>query len=125
MNGYAIVLASSERERVQAVSISGSIAAMSDLPVQVFVTMDGLRAFERETAEPTPVGVLGLARATRDPAVKRGLGYLLALARALGPRASSRRAIAEPDATLVGGRAIGAVRPEESEPIRRPSIRPA
>lgn len=51
MNGYAIVLASSELERVQAVSIIGSIAAMSDIPVQVFVTMDGLRAFERETVE--------------------------------------------------------------------------
>ncbi|MFB6185008.1 MAG: DsrE/DsrF/DrsH-like family protein [Haloarculaceae archaeon] len=50
-NGYAIVLASSELARVQAVSIIGSIAAMSEIPVDVFVTMDGLLAFEKETVE--------------------------------------------------------------------------
>ena len=51
MNGYAIVLASGELERVQAVSMIGSIAAASDVPVQVFVTMNGLPTFERETVE--------------------------------------------------------------------------
>lgn len=50
-NGYAIVLASKELERVQAVSIIGSVAAASDVPVQVFVTMEGLLPFERETVE--------------------------------------------------------------------------
>ncbi|MDG5777574.1 DsrE/DsrF/DrsH-like family protein [Haloarculaceae archaeon H-GB2-1] len=50
-NGYAIVLASSELARVQAVSIIGSIAAMSEIPVDVFVTMDGLLPFEKETVE--------------------------------------------------------------------------
>jgi len=35
-----------------------------------------------ETAEPT--GALGMVRAMRDPEVKAGMGYLLALARALG-----------------------------------------
>ncbi|MFD1646524.1 DUF1641 domain-containing protein [Haloarchaeobius litoreus] len=34
--------------------------------------------------EPEPVGALGLVKATRDPEVKRGLGYLVAIARALG-----------------------------------------
>ncbi|MFW6448701.1 MAG: DUF1641 domain-containing protein [Halobacteriota archaeon] len=34
--------------------------------------------------EPEPVGMLGLARALRDPEVKAGLGRLLAIARALG-----------------------------------------
>ncbi|WP_435365379.1 DUF1641 domain-containing protein [Haloarchaeobius sp. DYHT-AS-18] len=34
--------------------------------------------------ESEPVGVIGLAKATRDPEVKEGLGYLLALAKALG-----------------------------------------
>ena len=41
---------------------------------------------DAETAEPAPVGLLGLARATRDPEVRQGLGYLLALAGALGER---------------------------------------
>lgn len=48
MNGYAVVLASGELERVQAVSMIGSIAASSDIPVQVFVTMNGLSAFEKD-----------------------------------------------------------------------------
>jgi peroxiredoxin family protein len=51
MTGYAVVLASSELERVQAVSIISSVAASSDVPVEVFVTMDGLLPFERETVE--------------------------------------------------------------------------
>ncbi|MFB6165253.1 MAG: DsrE/DsrF/DrsH-like family protein [Haloarculaceae archaeon] len=51
MTGYAIVLASNELARVQAVSTIGSVAAASDVPVEVFVTMDGLLAFDRETVE--------------------------------------------------------------------------
>mgnify|MGYP000046421181 FL=1 len=51
MSGYAIVVASSELERIQAVSMIGSIAASSDTPVEVFVTMNGLTAFERERVE--------------------------------------------------------------------------
>jgi peroxiredoxin family protein len=51
MSGYAIVLASSELERIQAVSMIGSIAASSDTPVEVFVTMNGLMAFETERVE--------------------------------------------------------------------------
>lgn len=51
MNGYAIVLASGELEKVQAVSMIGSIAAASDVPVQVFATMNGLTAFEKERVE--------------------------------------------------------------------------
>lgn len=51
MTGYAIVLASQDLERVQAVSIIASVAAVSDIPVEVFVTMDGLLAFETETVE--------------------------------------------------------------------------
>jgi uncharacterized protein YjgD (DUF1641 family) len=34
--------------------------------------------------EPESVGAIGLAKATRDPEVKQGLGYLLALSKALG-----------------------------------------
>ena len=51
MTGYAIVLASEELERVQAVSMIASVAAMSDTPVEVFVTMNGLNAFEKEAIE--------------------------------------------------------------------------
>lgn len=49
MPGYAIVLASGKLERIQAVSNIASIAAASDIPVDVFATMDGLEAFDRET----------------------------------------------------------------------------
>jgi len=39
---------------------------------------------DAEEVEATPVGAVGLLRATRDPEVKAGLGYLVALAAALG-----------------------------------------
>jgi uncharacterized protein YjgD (DUF1641 family) len=39
---------------------------------------------EAEATEPAAVGTVGLLRATRDPEVRSGLGYLLALARAVG-----------------------------------------
>ncbi|MFB6070667.1 MAG: DsrE/DsrF/DrsH-like family protein [Halanaeroarchaeum sp.] len=51
MTGYAVVLASEELERVQAVSMIASVASMSDTPVEVFVTMNGLNAFEKEAVE--------------------------------------------------------------------------
>jgi peroxiredoxin family protein len=51
MSGYAIVLASRELARVQAVGTVASVAAASDVPVEVFVTMDGLLAFEEDTVE--------------------------------------------------------------------------
>jgi peroxiredoxin family protein len=51
MTGYAVVVASPELERVQAVSMISSIAASSDVPVQVFVTMNGLTAFEKDVVE--------------------------------------------------------------------------
>ena len=49
MPGYAIVLASGKLERIQAVSNIAAIAAASDVPVDVFATMDGLEAFDEET----------------------------------------------------------------------------
>jgi uncharacterized protein YjgD (DUF1641 family) len=39
---------------------------------------------DAEGTDPERVGALGLFRATRDPDVRTGLGYLLALARAVG-----------------------------------------
>ena len=61
MPGYAIVLASGKLERLQAVSNIASIAAASDIPVDVFATMDGLEAFDRDVVagmdfEMGPVG---------------------------------------------------------------------
>lgn len=61
MTGYAVVVASGELERVQAVSIISSIAASSDIPVQVFVTMNGLVAFEQERVENGEFDVAGPA----------------------------------------------------------------
>lgn len=61
MNGYAVVVTSGEVERVQAVSMISSIAAASDIPVQVFVTMNGLVAFERERVENEAFDVAGPA----------------------------------------------------------------
>ena len=51
MTGYAVVLASEEFERVQAVSMIASVAASSDVPVEVFVTMNWLNPFEKEAVE--------------------------------------------------------------------------
>ncbi|WP_318567895.1 DUF1641 domain-containing protein [Salinigranum marinum] len=42
---------------------------------------------DAETAEHDRVGPVGLVRSTRDPEVQAGLGYLLALARAVGRQA--------------------------------------
>jgi uncharacterized protein YjgD (DUF1641 family) len=39
---------------------------------------------DADVEEAKPVGALGLVNATRDPEVKRGLGHLVAIARALG-----------------------------------------
>ena len=59
MTGYAIVLASGNLERIQAVSMIGSIAASSDTPVEVFVTMNGLTAFEKDRVEGGDFDVAG------------------------------------------------------------------
>ena len=51
MTGFAIVLASGKLERLQAVSNIAAIAAASEIPVDVFATMDGLEAFDRTTVQ--------------------------------------------------------------------------
>ena len=51
MTGYAIVLASGKLERLQAVANIASVAAASDVPIDVFASMDGLEAFDAETVE--------------------------------------------------------------------------
>jgi len=42
-----------------------------------------------ENAETTPVGMVGLMKAIRDPEIQQGLGYLLAIAKALGQQQST------------------------------------
>jgi len=70
MTGYAIVLASGKLERLQAVSNIASIAAASDVPVDVFATMDGLEAFDAATVETGDfeMGALGRAMLNHDDA---------------------------------------------------------
>jgi peroxiredoxin family protein len=70
MTGYAIVLASGKLERLQAVSNIASIAAASDVPVDVFATMEGLEAFDRETVESGDfeMGALGKAMLENEEA---------------------------------------------------------
>ncbi|KTG29360.1 DUF1641 domain-containing protein [Haloferax profundi] len=46
---------------------------------------------DAEEADAKPVGAMGLVRATRDPNVKSGLGYLIALAAALGAQADDEK----------------------------------
>jgi uncharacterized protein YjgD (DUF1641 family) len=43
---------------------------------------------DAQAAEPEPVGLVGLLRAVRDPEVQAGLGFLVALAGALGDGAA-------------------------------------
>lgn len=45
-----ILLCSGEHEKVQMAAMLASVAAVSDRPVQVFVSMNALYVFDRETA---------------------------------------------------------------------------
>ncbi|MFB6151127.1 MAG: hypothetical protein ABEJ40_04910 [Haloarculaceae archaeon] len=87
MTGYAIVLASGKLERLQAVSNIASVGAASDVPVDVFATMDGLEAFDRETVENGDFEMGALARAMMEsdrgemPLFTESLGQ----AREIGP----------------------------------------
>ena len=51
MAGYAIVLASGKLERLQAVANIAAVAGASDIPIEIFATMDGLEAFDKERIE--------------------------------------------------------------------------
>lgn len=66
-------------------------AADEDTRAGVETLLAGLGEAEREP--PERVGLIGLAKASRDPDLQYGLGYILSLARALG------RARAEPTET--------------------------
>jgi peroxiredoxin family protein len=87
MPGYAIVLASGKFERLQAVANIASIAAASEIPVDVFATMDGLEAFDRDVVagmdfEIGPVGRAMLEAEHMDMAL---FSENLARAKELGP----------------------------------------
>lgn len=68
MTGYAIVVATEDFEKITAASIISSVAAASDVPVDVFVTMNGLRAFEHEVVDTHDfdMGPLGEAMLTHE-----------------------------------------------------------
>lgn len=66
MNGFAIVLASGKLENLQAVGNIASVAAASDIPVEIFATMDGLEAFDRETVESGDFEMGPVARAMME-----------------------------------------------------------
>lgn len=70
MTGYAIVISTDEFEKITAASVISSIAAASDIPVEIFVTMNGLQAFERETVETKDfnTGALGEAMLQNEDA---------------------------------------------------------
>ena len=57
-------------------------AADEDTRDGVKTMLDGVGAAHR--SEPEPVGALGLARSIRDPEIQYGLGYVLAVSKAIG-----------------------------------------
>lgn len=87
MPGYAIVLASDELEKLTAVSTIASVAAASDVPIDVFVTMNALTAFERETVETRSfdAGTVGQAMLSNEEMEVPLFTKQLADAKELGP----------------------------------------
>ncbi|MEF8840394.1 MAG: hypothetical protein V5A62_02045 [Haloarculaceae archaeon] len=87
MPGYAIVLASGKLERLQAVGNIASIAAASEIPVDVFATMDGLEAFDRDVIEGMDfeMGPVGRAMMESEDMDMALFDENLARAKELGP----------------------------------------
>jgi uncharacterized protein YjgD (DUF1641 family) len=76
-------------EMVRSLAATGSslgevaqAAADDDVRDGLETMVESVGAAEREP--PEPVGAVGLVRASRDPEVQYGLGYLIAVARAIG-----------------------------------------
>ena len=57
-------------------------AADEDVRDGATTLLDGVGAAQR--SDPEPVGALGLARSVRDPEIQYGLGYVLAISKAIG-----------------------------------------
>lgn len=86
-DGYAIVLASGRLEKIFAVSNIASVAATSEVPVDVFATMDGLEAFDSETVDSMDfeMGPVAEAMLTSEDADVSLPSETLAQAKTLGP----------------------------------------
>jgi Uncharacterized conserved protein len=56
MEKVSFVLASDALEKLHAVGLMASVAAMSQMDVRVFVTMNAVTAFRKETIEKNPFG---------------------------------------------------------------------
>jgi uncharacterized protein YjgD (DUF1641 family) len=88
-------LASSALDDEMVASLAGTGSSLGEL-AHVASEDDTARGMRRllasvgdvEDAEVEGMGVVGLARSTRDPEVRHGLGYVVTLARALGQRSS-------------------------------------
>jgi uncharacterized protein YjgD (DUF1641 family) len=86
-----LALANGALDDEMVMRLAGTGSALGEL-ADTAAEPDTVRGLERmleavgdaSVEEAEPVGALGLVRATRDPEVKRGLGYLIAIARALG-----------------------------------------
>jgi len=89
--GQVASLGSAALDDEMVTSLAGTGAALGEVAQTAADddTRDGLQTVlsslgAADEAAPERVGALGLLRATRDPDVQRGLGYLLAVARAIG-----------------------------------------
>ncbi|VTT85225.1 hypothetical protein DM2_107 [Halorubrum sp. DM2] len=85
----SLATAALDDEMVRSLAATGSslgevadAAADGDARDGLATLLQGVGAAQR--SEPQPVGAVGLARGVRDPEVKYGVGYLLAVAKAIG-----------------------------------------
>jgi uncharacterized protein YjgD (DUF1641 family) len=97
----SLLTAALDDEMVRSLAGTGSAlgevaqtAADDDARDGVKAMLEGVGAAHR--SDPEPVGALGLARSVRDPEIQYGLGYLLAVSKAIGrERADGERADGE------------------------------
>ncbi|KAB1189058.1 MULTISPECIES: hypothetical protein [Haloferax] len=87
MTGYAIVLESARLERLQAVGNIAAVAAASEVPVDIFATMGGLEAFDKEriASMDYEVGEVGRAMMENEDANMAMFYENIAQAKELGP----------------------------------------
>jgi uncharacterized protein YjgD (DUF1641 family) len=88
-DAVALALAAADDEMVTTLSATGSaLGELADTAAEP-ETVRGLQTLltalgEADASDPQPVGTIGLLGSMRDPEVKRGLGYLLSVARSTG-----------------------------------------
>lgn len=88
-DGLTLATAALDDEMVQTLARTGSrlgeVVDTAAEPETARGIERALRAVgEAEASEPAPLGAVGLVRALRDEEVRRGMGFLVALARGLG-----------------------------------------